>query len=84
MAQILIARLVLGFGMGIINSVVPVIMAEFAPKATRGLFVCMQLSTLNFGKPSSLITTASTIYGSPSICGYLTIVRPVSAPMEIA
>lgn len=24
-------------------------MAEFAPKATRGIFVCAQLSTLNFG-----------------------------------
>jgi hypothetical protein len=32
-----------------INSTVPVLMAEFAPKATRGIYVCAQLSTLNFG-----------------------------------
>jgi hypothetical protein len=32
-----------------INSTVPVLMAEFAPKATRGVYVCAQLSTLNFG-----------------------------------
>lgn len=35
--------------MGAINSTVPVLQAEFSPKATRGIFVCAQLSTLNFG-----------------------------------
>lgn len=48
-AQMIVARIVSGFGMGFINSTVPVIQAEFSPKANRGMFVCAQLSTLNFG-----------------------------------
>ncbi len=48
-AQLIVARIVSGVGMGFINSTVPVLMAEFAPKATRGIYVCAQLSTLNFG-----------------------------------
>jgi MFS family permease len=44
-----VARVVSGVGMGFINSTVPVFQSEFSPKASRGLFVCMQLSTLNFG-----------------------------------
>lgn len=48
-AHMIIARIVSGVGMGAINSTVPVMMAEFAPKATRGIYVCAQLSTLNFG-----------------------------------
>lgn len=48
-AQMIVARIVSGVGMGFINSTVPVMMAEFAPKATRGIYVCAQLSTLNFG-----------------------------------
>jgi MFS family permease len=36
-AHIIVARIVSGVGMGIINSTVPVYQAEFAPKATRGL-----------------------------------------------
>lgn len=48
-AHMIVARIVSGFGMGMINSTAPVIMAEFAPKATRGIYVCAQLSTLNFG-----------------------------------
>jgi sugar porter (SP) family MFS transporter len=47
--HMIVARIVSGVGMGFINSTVPVLMAEFAPKATRGIFVCAQLSTLNFG-----------------------------------
>ena len=47
-AHLLVARVVAGFGLGVVNSTAPVLLAEFAPKATRGLFVCMQLSTLNF------------------------------------
>ena len=47
--QMMFARVVSGVGMGFVNSTVPVYQAEFSPKATRGLFVCMQLSTLNFG-----------------------------------
>ncbi|KAF2772558.1 general substrate transporter [Teratosphaeria nubilosa] len=48
-AHMIVARIVAGIGMGFINSTVPVMMAEFAPKATRGIYVCAQLSTLNFG-----------------------------------
>jgi MFS family permease len=44
-----VARIVSGTGMGFINSTVPVFQSEFSPKAGRGLYVCMQLSTLNFG-----------------------------------
>ena len=47
--QMIFARIVAGVGMGFVNSTVPVYQAEFSPKATRGLYVCMQLSTLNFG-----------------------------------
>lgn len=48
-AQMIFARVVSGVGMGFINSTVPVLQAEFSPKATRGRYVCAQLSTLNFG-----------------------------------
>jgi len=48
-AHLIVARIVSGVGMGFINSTVPVFQSEFSPKATRGLYVCMQLSTLNFG-----------------------------------
>jgi len=48
--HMLVARVVSGIGMGFVNSTVPVIQAEFSPKASRGRFVCMQLSTLNFGE----------------------------------
>ena len=45
----IVARITSGYGMGFINSTVPVLQAEFSPKASRGRYVCAQLSTLNFG-----------------------------------
>ena len=36
-AQMIVARIVAGVGMGAINSTVPVLQAEFSPKATRGI-----------------------------------------------
>jgi len=48
-AQIIVARVIAGIGMGFINSTVPVFQSEFSPKSQRGLYVCMQISTLNFG-----------------------------------
>jgi MFS family permease len=36
-SQMVVARIVSGFGMGAINSTVPVLQAEFSPKATRGV-----------------------------------------------
>jgi sugar porter (SP) family MFS transporter len=48
-AHLIVARIVAGFGLGINNSTVPVMQAEYSPKSTRGLYVCMQLSVLNFG-----------------------------------
>ncbi|KAI6374018.1 hypothetical protein MCOR25_003253 [Pyricularia grisea] len=48
-AQLIVGRVVSGYGMGIINSTVPVFQAEFSPKSSRGVYVCAQLSTLNFG-----------------------------------
>ncbi|KAH7127358.1 sugar transporter STL1 [Dactylonectria macrodidyma] len=47
--QLIVGRVVSGVGMGIINSTVPVLQAEFSPKSSRGVYVCAQLSTLNFG-----------------------------------
>jgi MFS family permease len=51
----IVARIVSGIGMGFVNSTVPVIQAEFSPKSSRGRFVCMQLSTLNFGESHLVI-----------------------------
>jgi MFS family permease len=48
-AHLIVGRVVSGVGLGIINSTVPVMQAEFSPKASRGIYVCAQLSTLNFG-----------------------------------
>ncbi|KAF4554491.1 Sugar (and other) transporter-like protein 70 [Elsinoe fawcettii] len=48
-AHLIVARIVAGVGLGINNSTVPVFQAEYSPKASRGLYVCMQLTTLNFG-----------------------------------
>lgn len=48
-AHIIVARIIAGIGLGINNSTVPVFQAEYSPKASRGLYVCMQLSTLNLG-----------------------------------
>lgn len=36
-SQMVVARIVSGVGMGAINSTVPVLQAEFSPKATRGI-----------------------------------------------
>ncbi|KXJ87940.1 sugar transporter STL1 [Microdochium bolleyi] len=48
-AQLIVGRVVSGVGLGIINSTVPVLQAEFSPKSSRGVYVCAQISTLNFG-----------------------------------
>ncbi|KAJ8100216.1 general substrate transporter [Lipomyces tetrasporus] len=48
-SHLVVGRIVTGFGLGIVNSTTPVMQAEFSPKATRGLYVCVQLTTLNLG-----------------------------------
>lgn len=48
-AHLIVGRVISGIGLGFINSTVPVLQAEFSPKASRGMYVCAQLSTLNFG-----------------------------------
>ncbi|KAF2849684.1 general substrate transporter [Plenodomus tracheiphilus IPT5] len=48
-AHLITSRIISGIGLGFINSTVPVMQAEFSPKASRGIYVCAQLSTLNFG-----------------------------------
>ncbi|RGP64839.1 sugar transporter stl1 [Fusarium longipes] len=48
-AMMIVGRIVSGVGLGIVNSTVPVMQAEFSPKSSRGIYVCAQLSTLNFG-----------------------------------
>ena len=45
-AHIIVARIVSGIGMGVINSTVPVFQSEFSPKATRGLCMCSSLFLL--------------------------------------
>ena len=47
--HMIIGRIVSGLGLGTVNSTVPVLQAEFSPEASRGVYVCAQLSTLNFG-----------------------------------
>lgn len=48
-SHLIVGRIVSGAGLGFINSTVPVLQAEYSPKASRGIYVCAQLSTLNFG-----------------------------------
>ncbi|KAG2007713.1 hypothetical protein GB937_008363 [Aspergillus fischeri] len=48
-SHLIVGRVVSGVGLGVVNSTVPVMQVEFSPKATRGLYVCMQLSTVHFG-----------------------------------
>ncbi|WVW82652.1 hypothetical protein I302_104663 [Kwoniella bestiolae CBS 10118] len=43
------ARVVSGLGMGFLNSTMPVLQSEVSPKASRGRFVCFQLTLLNLG-----------------------------------
>jgi MFS family permease len=39
-AHMIVARVVAGVGLGITNSTVPVLQAEYSPKASRGLCKC--------------------------------------------
>lgn len=36
-SQLIVGRVVSGIGLGIVNSTVPVLQAEFSPKASRGI-----------------------------------------------
>lgn len=44
----IVSRIVSGMGMGFINSTVPVLQAEFSPKATRG--ICELLDSVSIIK----------------------------------
>lgn len=44
--QLIFGRVVSGIGLGIINSTVPVLQAEFSPKASRGICESIQPSFL--------------------------------------
>lgn len=35
--QMIVGRIISGIGMGIVNSTVPVLQAEFSPKSSRGI-----------------------------------------------
>ncbi|WVQ98396.1 hypothetical protein IAU59_005519 [Kwoniella sp. CBS 9459] len=59
------ARVVSGLGMGLLNSTMPVLQSEVSPKASRGRFVCFQLSLLNFG----IMTSYWTGYGFAYVTG---------------
>ena len=45
-AQMIVARVVSGIGLGIINSTVPVFQSEFSPKSSRGICNAPLVSTL--------------------------------------
>lgn len=69
-AQMIVARIVSGVGMGIINSTVPVMQAEFSPKSSRG--ICTFCSPLFF--PLKNITTVATNKSpncTPDVCAQL-------------
>lgn len=53
-AQMIVGRIVSGYGMGIINSTVPVIQAEFSPKASRGICALSPVSSRLRLKPCRL------------------------------
>lgn len=48
-SQMIVGRIVSGIGMGFVNSTVPVLQAEVSQPASRGLFACISLTTLNLG-----------------------------------
>ncbi|OZJ02831.1 hypothetical protein BZG36_04352 [Bifiguratus adelaidae] len=48
-AQMMVARVVTGVGIGYITSVTPVYQSEISPAAQRGWQVCCQLTTMLFG-----------------------------------
>ena len=65
-AHIIVARVVSGMGMGVINSTVPVFQSEFSPKANRGL--CERpLYDMGLGV---LALTDSGNYDKMSACNY--------------
>ena len=47
-AHLIVGRIVTGYGLGMVNSTAPVMLAEFAPKATRGLCKLVSVSYINF------------------------------------
>jgi MFS family permease len=58
-AHLIVARIVAGFGLGAVNSTAPVFLAEFAPKATRGL--CMSTNHLS---PNPIISQLFTLFNA--------------------
>ncbi|CAD6586519.1 MAG: hypothetical protein CYPHOPRED_003598 [Cyphobasidiales sp. Tagirdzhanova-0007] len=48
-AQMIVARIISGLGMGMLNSTAPVLQSELAPKATRGRYISCNLTILSFG-----------------------------------
>jgi MFS family permease len=57
-AHLIVARIVAGFGLGAVNSTAPVFLAEFAPKATRGLCMSNHLS------PNPIISQLFTLFNA--------------------
>jgi sugar porter (SP) family MFS transporter len=47
--QLIVGRIVAGFGLGVINSSVPVLQAELSPQHSRGTHVAIYCTTLNLG-----------------------------------
>lgn len=48
-AHMIVGRIVCGLGVGCINCICPVLLAESATPKSRGRLACVQLSTLNAG-----------------------------------
>jgi MFS family permease len=61
-AHLIVGRVVAGIGLGMVNSTVPVMQAEFAPKASRGL--CTSPCLPKKSNPDYLLTMISCLYAN--------------------
>ena len=57
LSHMIVARIVAGFGLGVVNSTAPVLQSEFSPKASRGL--CKYSSVLTVFEVGVLIRKLS-------------------------
>ena len=66
----IVARIVAGFGLGIVNSTVPVLQSEFSPKANRGLCKSILLSRHGMGLADISCSRLHAAYNSQLWHGY--------------
>jgi hypothetical protein len=65
--HLIVGRVVSGIGLGIVNSTVPVMQAEFAPKATRGLCMAPPVAKLLYDAKELQMSACNC---PPSILGF--------------